>query len=236
MAARKTTTEPQLELVPLDELKPNPRNAKRHAPQTIGRSIDRFGMMEPVIVDRRTGYLVAGHGRTESIAEMRDSGAKPPVGITVDDKGRWLVPAMTNWASKNDAEADAAMIALNRTTEIGGWDNTALFAVLDSLEDADLLAGVGYTESDIDLLRRIHEADEQFTMDFSDVIDEFLDSTGTGDESFRQVAFRVMKVTFYDEDGARKFFDAIGRKYDPDIKMIGYPDGLKRGKVADFDA
>jgi hypothetical protein len=234
---RKTkTVDPQMELVPIDDLKPNPRNPKRHAPSTIGDSINRFGMMEPVILDQRTGYLIAGHGRRDSILAMRDDGRPAPDGVLVDDDGNWLVPTVTSWRSKNDAEADAAIIALNRTTEIGGWDDVELFEMLNELEAGDLLAGVGYGGNEIDLLRRIAEADEQMTMDLSDVIDEFLDETGTGSESFRQVAFRTLKVTFYDEDGARMFFDKLGIKYDPDIKLLGYPNGVQRSRLEDFNA
>ena len=230
------TIDPQMELIPVDDLKPNPRNPKRHAGATIGASINRFGMMEPVIRDRRTGYLVAGHGRRDSIIEMRDSGKKPPTGVLVDDTGRWLVPTVTSWASANDNEADAAIVALNRTSEIGGWDDVALFDILGHLSDLDSLTGLGYGDADIDILRRSVEAEGAFTMDFADVIDEFLDETGTGAEATKQYAFRVLRVVFPDEDGAREFFDKLGMAYDDGKhNSIGYPHMPVRRVAEMFD-
>jgi len=229
------TIDPQMELIPVDDLKPNPRNPKRHAGATIGASINRFGMMEPVIRDRRTGYLVAGHGRRDSIIEMRDSGKKPPTGVLVDDDGRWLVPTVTSWASANDNEADAAIVALNRTSEIGGWDDPGLFDILANLADNDALAGVGYGGTDIDILRRSVEADGAFTMDFSDVIDEFLDETGTGDEANIRTAYRVLRVLFVDEDAVRDFFDKLGMDYDDKNGSIGYPHMPVRRVATVFD-
>ena len=37
----------------------------------LGGSISRFGYVEPIILDDRTGRMVAGHGRRETLLKMR---------------------------------------------------------------------------------------------------------------------------------------------------------------------
>lgn len=229
------TEEPTLSLVKLSELQANPRNPKKHANETIGASIDRFGMIEPVIVDQRTGYLISGHGRTETLRMMKARGEAPPDWVKVHDDD-WLVPTVTSWSSRSDAEADAALVALNRTGEIGGWDPRQLADILQSLSANDALDGVGYGKNDLDLLLRTLEADDQFNQDFENVIDEFLDMTGTGDQDFTKNAFRVLRVVFPDEAGARKFFDTLGVAYDATCRSIAWPYAPARHDAEVFDA
>ena len=42
---------------------------------------------------------------------------------------------MTGWSSRSDTEAGAALIALNRTTELGGWADEELIRLLTDLAD-----------------------------------------------------------------------------------------------------
>jgi hypothetical protein len=61
------------------------------------------------------------------------------------------------WASRTDAEAKAALIALNRTTILGGWVDASLLSILDELSDGGTdvagLQGVGYDGDDLEELR-----------------------------------------------------------------------------------
>lgn len=221
--------------LPLDDLRPNPNNPKRHANDTIRQSISRFGFVEPVVQDQRTGYTISGHGRIETLTAMRDAGDHPPEGVTVT-KGVWKVPTIVSWSSTSDAEAEAALVALNRTGEIGGWDTEQLTTILTSLKEDDALDGIGYSDEDIDVLRRVLEAEDQFTMDFTDVIDEFIGETGTGKESYvGGSAFRKITVVFPDEESVVKFFDALAMEYDADAASICYPFTPPRRPIADFD-
>lgn len=146
---------------PLDELLPDPTNPKGHADATIVESILRFGFADPVIVDGRTGLILSGHGRVDALRAIRDKveTGDPdyhlPSGIVVRASGKlrgvWQVPVVRGWASRDDEEARAAVIALNRTVELGGWNAELLRDALDSLSSFD---GVGYGESDLDALRR----------------------------------------------------------------------------------
>lgn len=147
-------TERTLAYMPLDELVPADVNPKRHDLTALQASMKRFGYTEPIILDERTGKLVAGHGRVEATAALRDSGAEPPDGVRVDG-AQWLVPVVT-WESANDDEAAAYIIAANRITEIGGWHNPDLAPMLATIQASDLgLDGVGYSGDDVALLLSI---------------------------------------------------------------------------------
>lgn len=140
---------------PLSSLAANPRNPKKHDTDLMTQSVDRFGFVEPIVVDQRTGYLISGHGRTETLMALEEAGGPPPDGVRVDPAtGRWLVPVVVGWKSKNDLDAEAALIALNRTTELGGWSDDSLLGLLEDLsENEGGLDGVGFDVDDLDDLR-----------------------------------------------------------------------------------
>lgn len=142
-----------IKYVPLDDLAVHEENPKTHDLDEIAASVRRFGFADPVIVDERTGKLAAGHGRLASLSRMRDGGEDAPDGIRVK-AGVWHVPRVVGWASRDDDEARAALVALNRTTEVGGWDDRALVDLLGKLENLDDgLAGLGYRDDDLQELR-----------------------------------------------------------------------------------
>ena len=149
------------EYLPLDHLTPDGANPKDHDLAVIDASIGRFGMIDQIVRDDRTGKIISGHGRHATLTAMRDRGEAPPEGVRVDAGGHWLIPVIVGWASRTDSEARAALIALNRTTELGGWVDDELLALLDDLtaEGDHGLIGVGYGEDDIDALRQRLVAD-----------------------------------------------------------------------------
>src|ERR1700735_2428463 len=64
-AARPPRTPLSVVYLPLDRLKPDPGNARRHSAKQIGqlaRSIETFGFNVPVLVDG-DGAVIARHGR-----------------------------------------------------------------------------------------------------------------------------------------------------------------------------
>ena len=138
----------------LDDLLAAPRNPKDHDLPGIGRSIGRFGVIDLITIDERTGRIISGHGRLESITAARDSQAEAPDGVTVSEDGDWLVPVTRGWASKDDDEADSALIALNQLTIVAGWDDALLAPMLVELrdKDADLFELTGYTNGLLDVM------------------------------------------------------------------------------------
>jgi hypothetical protein len=106
------------------------------------------------VPDGRTGKIISGHGRAETLRAMEARGDDPPDGVALDHDGAWLVPTAVGWSSRSDIEANAALIALNRSTEAGGWVDDELLAMLDQLATVDGgMVGVGFTDPDIDELR-----------------------------------------------------------------------------------
>jgi hypothetical protein len=140
-----------VEYLDLDGLVPAARNPKAHAHDPLRASIGRFGFTAPALLDERTGRLVAGHGRTAALAAMRAAGEHPPAGVQVGEHGAWLVPVVRGWASRSDAEADAYLVADNQLTIAGGWDDSALEALLADLTatDPDLTGLLGFTEEQL---------------------------------------------------------------------------------------
>lgn len=142
----------KMDLIPLSKLKPSPRNPKGHDLGGIHTSLDRFGWQGAIIVKGNTGIVVAGHGRTEALAQKKARGDSPPTGIEVDESGDWLVPAVRGHF-KTAKEAEAYLLADNRWVELGGWDNDELVAMLQDLAvDPDGLEGVGWDAEDLDEL------------------------------------------------------------------------------------
>ncbi|MBZ5526170.1 MAG: hypothetical protein LAP21_28450 [Acidobacteriia bacterium] len=62
----------RVEYLPLTSLKPAKRNPKRHQIDTVLTSMARFGYVAPMVLDERTGRLVAGHGRLESLKKAKN--------------------------------------------------------------------------------------------------------------------------------------------------------------------
>lgn len=153
-----TTPSRQISYLPISDLQPDPRNPKSHALDVIDDSIGRFGYVEPIVLDERTGYIVSGHGRTKTLQQMAERGETPPEGLQIDADGNWLAPVVTGWASRSDSEAAAALIALNRTTELGGWVDDALLNILEELTEVDAehgLEGIGFTDADLEALKHL---------------------------------------------------------------------------------
>lgn len=156
------STEPErprrLEYVPVDLLPDHPRNPRDHDLATLRASVLRFGYTTPALMDERTGLLAEGHGRKKATIALRDGGRPgdlpddapwPPEGIVVGDDGTWLVPLVRGWASANDTEAEAYLLAGNQR---GGWLPDVLADMLGDLATSDALDGTQFTTDDLDAL------------------------------------------------------------------------------------
>lgn len=142
-------------MMPLAAIKPALANPKGHALDQISYSFKRNGFGEAPLLDERTGRLVAGHGRLETLAFLQKQNQPPPEGVRVD-RGEWFVPVQRGWASKNDADAAAYLIGSNRLSELGGWEEPERDAMLVELSKLgeEALLGTGYDADDIDRILR----------------------------------------------------------------------------------
>lgn len=136
---------------PIDEQRPHPRNPKDHDLGAIIRSINRFGYVTPIVVDERTGLIVAGHGRVQALAAIKADGQDPPANVMTDEQGRWCIPIIRGISFNSDAELDAFLIADNQTSALGGWNEPELAALLQSLHEQDvaLMEVTGFDADDL---------------------------------------------------------------------------------------
>lgn len=148
----------------LDEARRLPRNPKRHDVGAIASSVARFGVLEIPVINRRTGRLLAGHGRIDALQAMKAQGRRAPRGIRVGPAGRWLV--FVRWVDLPEREEEAAALALNRTHDLGGgYDDQVLVQILADLAAGGdgALAGTGYDADDVDALLRGQLAEAERT-------------------------------------------------------------------------
>src|SRR3546814_1870266 len=77
MSAEPTVAPRRTEYIPLDHLQADPANPKAHDGDAIDASIGRFGIIDQIVRDDRTGFIISGHGRDEALRRMRDRGDNP---------------------------------------------------------------------------------------------------------------------------------------------------------------
>ena len=137
----------------------NPRTISDHDLVALGRSMTTFGVVEPVVVNRRTGRIVGGHQRVKA-AEAQGIEELPVVHVDLDE-----------------AAEKQLNIALNRIS--GEFDLDKLSDILKELEtegaDLDL---TGFTMGEIDDLIRGVEAPEEGLTD-PDLVPEPPDEPAT---------------------------------------------------------
>jgi len=123
----------------IDDLKPDPANPRLHSKKQIrqiANSIEVFGFIVPILIDR-DGKVIAGHGR---LLACRELGITEAPTLCLDH----LTPA----------QARAFMIADNRLTEIATWDDRLLGQQLKELSLLGLdfsLGVIGFEMGEIDL-------------------------------------------------------------------------------------
>lgn len=117
----------EIEYYPLSEIEGWPGNPKAHDVPFIEKSIDKHGFNDPLARDS-SGVLVEGHGRTKALRRMKDRGKPAPEHVQIES-GTWLVPVLT-LDFQSDEHREAYMIAHNKSTEKGGWDDETLAEVL----------------------------------------------------------------------------------------------------------
>lgn len=129
-----------IEYIPLHELRKLERNPKLHSPE-IEKSYERYGYVDPVIIDEGSGKLVAGHGRIERLEIMQDEGKNPPERIEVDSTGAWMVPVIRGVKFDSLDQAEEYGVTSNALVIAGGFDDAELEALIAEADIAPL--GVG---------------------------------------------------------------------------------------------
>lgn len=138
--------------VPIDSLTPHPENPRRGDASAIASSLLRFHQLKPIVA-------LAANGENSL-----------PDGTIIAGHHIWYAAQELGWKKvaavrepMSDAQAKAFMIADNRLSDLGTYDDEQLAAVLVEIRDGDDLDGTGWDDRQVeDLLKKL-QAPEGFS-------------------------------------------------------------------------
>lgn len=147
--------------LPIDALRPNPRNPRAHGAEVerLARTILRTTWGAPIIAQASTRRVIGGHGRIEAArliaAGMIVDGIErggPGHRFDRDAPAPLLLPVRL--VDVSDAEADAMTLADNARALQGNDDAAAVVAMATASfeRDADVMRDMGYGAADLDAL------------------------------------------------------------------------------------
>ena len=135
-------------LVSLEEVIPNPRNPNKHPDNQIAllsKIIKSQGWRSPIVVSKRSGFVVKGHGRLLA-AKLLNAECVP-----VDYQ-----------EYANEASEFADMIADNRIAELAEMEGPELKDLLQELDNGDFdMELTGYEEAELENLMTQFGSDEE---------------------------------------------------------------------------
>lgn len=134
-------------LLPISAVSTHPANPKEHDLGAIAASLARFGQQQPIVVQKSTGWIIAGNGRwlaAPMVGEMETA-----LGFGAGEPWTHIAVVLSDL---DDTTAKAYAIADNRTHDLGGYNDEKLAALLVELGQAGALAGTGYDGEDVDEL------------------------------------------------------------------------------------
>ena len=107
--------------LPIKDLKPfvgNPRKISEEAKAGLRTSIERFGLVQEIVVNRRTMHVVGGHQRLDTLAEMGET--KVPVALVdlSEDEERSLNIALNNPKLQGEFTADLGELLKDTSEEL----------------------------------------------------------------------------------------------------------------------
>lgn len=122
--------------VPVESIRTMTGNPRRGDVEAVMRSLDTFGQRKPIIVREGTGEVIAGNHTFMAAKRLG-----------------WTEIAVV-WVQDDDVTAKAFALADNRTSELGGYDDEMLAAMISDVmaEDSELLSAASYTAADLDAL------------------------------------------------------------------------------------
>lgn len=147
-------------IIPLEELKPNPKNPNHHPAdqvELLAKVIRSQGWRQPVKVSNLSGYIVSGHGRYEA-AKLIGC----PVPVDFQDYA-------------TEAEELADLLADNRIAEMAEMDNAMLREVFAGLDESDFDFSLsGYTDEAVAALVDVIDGDLEIVgeVPFTEVLRE----------------------------------------------------------------
>lgn len=182
-----TTTEFQTELVPIEELKPHPRNYREHPKdqlEHICASIKQNGLYRNVVVAKDLTIL-AGHGVVLACKEL---GFKkiPVLRLNIDPKSSGALKVLAGD---------------NEITHLGVIDDRALSEILKEIQDIDInkLVGTGFDENMLATLVMVTRPESEIK-DFNEAAE------WAGMPEYQDEGEQIKLVISFDVAEARKDF------------------------------
>ena len=135
-------------ILPVGDLKPNPRNPNRHNRAQIAllaKNIAAFGWRHPIVVSSRSGFIVAGHARLEAAKKL--GLAQVPVDLQdfATDAEELAVLVSDNRLAELAELAIPSVVAILRELgasgldqELSGYDDAVIKELLDAVIDVPL--------------------------------------------------------------------------------------------------
>lgn len=135
-------------LIPISSISQHPDNPKEHDLGAIAASLARFGQAVPILVQRSTGWIIAGNGRWEAVPMVGE--LEKTLGLGPGDPWTHVAAIFVDF---DDLTAKAYALADNRTHDLGGgYNDEKLASLLRELGSAGVLVGTGFDEEDVDSL------------------------------------------------------------------------------------
>lgn len=126
---------PEIQMIPIGELKPWPGNPRAHGEESVTaviKSIKAFGFTNPVLAQRGTMRVLAGHGRLLAARQLGIENV-PVIFLDFDER-----------------KSSAYTVADNRIAELSDWDLTKLKECMVEIDDGEFDVTVtGFEKSDL---------------------------------------------------------------------------------------
>lgn len=132
--------------IPISELKPHPKNPRKITPgakKRLKEGLDKHGLVQPIIWNKRTGFIVGGHQRFSILKEDLEKDATLNVAVIDVDE-------------KQEAEL---LVFLNNTSSQGHWDDSAILDLMNSgIADNNML---GFNDADMSYFDKLMKDDAE---------------------------------------------------------------------------
>lgn len=140
---KKPTSVPQsmraimgpIKTVPIDDVSPHPRNARRGDVESVMESLAYHGQFRPLVVQKSTHYILAGNHTWMAAKELH-----------------WDTIAVT-FLDVDDEQAIKILLVDNAVSDKGGYDYDALLDIIGGIQGD--LVGTGYTDEVISNMNRL---------------------------------------------------------------------------------
>ncbi len=211
----------RIEKLSISSITPANYNPRKISPDELNKlrnSIQKFGYVEPIIYNKRTGKIVGGHQRFKILKEIL--APEELVDVVIVDL--------------DENEEKTLNVALNR---IGGeWDDNKLSELLKNIHDneEDLLEFTGFNDKEIELLLNqleyedISKEERFFSINREDIKESKIK---TGDIVVLNDKHKIICGDSSDSSIFKKLF--VNRKFDLMVTSPPYNVNIAYGKYKD---